>query len=653
MSVHDPISRKRTLDNNNNQESGETNKSKMIRSGEISNSSNNDDGFSQKMYSAYVKSALLALEKHDPSQIQVITDKIDSQSNSINISHFIIVLKNLITNISKLDNYACNKLIFAILQYDWLKYSDKNSEEYANFIDLYSHFLIVLVSTFPKYLYDVNNKLIGEFQIINGNDVTFSIHHQTLQKIIRYLPTCINSIPQILQKNFPHHITSANHELTNYVFNLIHIISYCSDLQFSIWQLILECCIKLDVELQNELDDLDDDVIEELINGKEDDEELLESNSVKSDSENDSDSDSDSDDDMGEVEWVENPRNTTANIKSLSSKLDKIISLLLNSTSKSFTKEEIDNGNGITLFNTITSLFKSHILPTHFTKSIQFILFHITQYQPELADSYLVLLVDVAFNTSEILEKRLKALQYLSSYIARARQLTKHQILFIVSFLSTWLNNYISERESEVLDTKNQQSGGMERFKLFYAAFQALLYIFCFRHESLYKKTFDKNSNSEWECDLDKFFQRVIIAKFNPLKYCDETVVYIFAKIATKLNVCYCYSIIEHNKRERMLQNNGSVVLPSAVGNFKQKQEFLDLEAYFPFDPLVLPNSKKIISDNYVEWSEVNPEEDDEDVGTSSHLDEDEDEDEEDDSSSSDSSNDSDSESDDSDSDSE
>ena len=67
----------------------------------------------------------------------------------------------------------------------------------------------------------------------------------------------------------------------------------------------------------------------------------------------------------------------------------------------------------------------------------------------------------------------------------------------------------------------------MERFKLFYAAFQALLYIFCFRHELL------STTENDWECDLDKFFQRAILTKFNPLKFCDETVVYIFAKLAT------------------------------------------------------------------------------------------------------------------------
>lgn len=194
-----------------------------------------------------------------------------------------------------------------------------------------------------------------------------------------------------------------------------------------------------------------------------------------------------------------------------------------------------------------------------------------------------------------------------------------------MSYLVGWINKYITEREHEVFEFSESSSGGMERFKLFYATFQTLLYIFCFRHKQLVKDEAESGSG-EWECDIDKFFQRVIIAKFNPLKYCDETVVFIFAKLATKLNVCYCYSIIEHNKRERMIQGNSK--MPSTVGNFRHKQEFLDLEAYFPFDPVVLPGSKKIIDKNYVEWSQVNPViEDDEEDDSGSHPEEDDDED--------------------------
>ncbi|SGZ48813.1 CIC11C00000001622 [Sungouiella intermedia] len=604
MSVHDTLSRKRDMP----QDLLPDQKRSRVDS---------SDAFSDKMYSVYVKSAMESMEKNDPLKINALAAKINlplSHSESISLTNFNILLRSLIVNVSKLDNNLSAALVGAVLRYSWLEIpaEAKNTPAFATFLDLYSQFLGVLVSSLPKYLHEVIKKIVKEFPDISGDAYP---HHRVLQRLVTYIPTCINSIPPMLAKNFPHHLSSNTEEITNYVRNCVRVISYCPDLQFSIWQMVVECCIKLDVELQNELDDLDDDSIEELINGD--------------------------DDEIDDAEMIEDPNDievytvtSTVNIKKLVSKLDSTLELLLQSTASSFTTEQIEAGTGVNLFNTLMSLFKTHILPTHFTKSIQFLMFHISQYQPELADAYLVLLIDVAFSPNEITEKRLKALQYLSSYIARAKGLTKHQIVFIVSYLTGWINKYIAEREHEVFEFSEVSSmGGMERFKLFYATIQALIYIFCFRHQQLSKSPEDiGNSDSEWECDLDKFFQRVIIAKFNPLKYCDETVVYIFAKIATKLNVCYCYSIIEHNKRETMMQGNSS--LPSAVGNFRHKQEFLDLEAYFPFDPLVLPNCKKIITVNYVEWKDVNPsndDDDDEDSGSHPEDDDDEDDEEEDD----------------------
>lgn len=542
-------------------------------------------------------------------QIKTLTAKINlplSHKDAMSLSNLNIVLKSLTVNIAKLDKSACAPLIAAILRYPWLEVRIPEATQgklaFHSFVDIYSQFLTVLISSFPKYLNEVLTKLINEFPDLSSDTYP---HHKVLKRFISYFPTCINTIPRALSATAPHHTSSTTTEIYNYVRNAVTVISYCLDLQYSIWQLVIELCIKMDVDLQNELDDLDDDSIEELINGEDENDEVLE---VEAE---------DADENGVEVYDVA----STTNIKQLVSKLDKVMEFLLTTTEPSFTAEEISNGKGVHLFNTLASLFKTHVLPTHFTKLIQFLMFHISQYQPELADSFLVMLIDVAFNQKETTEKRLKALQYLSSYIARANNLTKHQVVFIVSYLIGWINKHITEREHEVFEFSDSSSGGMERFKLFYATFQTLLYIFCFRHKLLVKDT-----EGQWECDIDKFFQRVIIAKFNPLKYCDETVVFIFAKLATKLNVCYCYSIIEHNKRERMIQGNSK--MPSTVGNFRHKQEFLDLEAYFPFDPVVLPVSKKIIDKNYVEWSQVNPvDEDEEDDDSGSHLEEDDDED--------------------------
>lgn len=564
-----------------------------------------------------------------------------SHKDAVPLLQFTIVLRGCISNISKMDKPSSRCLISSILEYPWLSLERSSDPHYIKFVAVYSHFLSVMVSSLPKYTPDVTSKLVSEFSQADFTLQDFPIqHHEILSNIVRFIPTCLNSFPVILQKNFPNHKSSTISELTNYVINLLKMTDYCPDLQFTFWQLIIECCIKLDVELQNEMDDMDDDDIEVLLHGidqeESDDEDVKPETLVQTQAENRETEENNKDAELleGEDEFL--PAIDAVDIKLLLLKLDLILSTLLKKTSNSFTMEALDNGSGVSLFNTMTSLFSSHVLPTHFTKLTQFMLFHVSQYQAELSDSFLVLLINLAFNIDEILEKRLKSIQYLASYIARAKNLSKHQVVFVVSYLVEWLNKYTIERECEIADLdaapeerSHKQTGGMERFKLFYAAFQALLYIFCFRHQLLVKGSdccAVIGADSEWECGLDKFFQRLILAKFNPLKFCDETVVYIFAKLAAKLNLCYCYSIIEHNKRERILQTHGKATMPSAVGSFRQKQEFLDMEAYFPFDPLVLPDLKFIVQANYIEWSDVNPEEDDDgDSGSHSSGENDED----------------------------
>lgn len=596
MSVHEPLSGKRSISIDQHATSKR-------------HHSDQKDQIPSSIYSLYVKLALEAVEKNDNSQMISLASKLLlplAHADAISPNNLTVILRSLLANMSRLENGACQALLGAVLNFEWLEATKGQPENSLAFIEAYAQFLTVLVLSYPKYLHEVLRKIVSEFSEID-NTTTYP-HHQVLRRLVRFFPTSVSSVVPTLSLSIPHHISSSVPELTNFIKNAIEIVDYCPELQYSIWQMILESCIKLDVELQNEIDDLDDDSIEELLNG--DDDEIEEADSSN-----------------GEIIGV----SLTANIRRLVAKLDCVLDVLLQKSANAFTLG--DEVQGIRLFNTLSSLFKTHILPTHFTKSVQFLIFNIAQRLPQLADAYLVLLTDIAFNTSEILEIRLKALQYLSSFIARAKNLTKHQIVFIVSFLVEWIDKYITERESEVLNNNNninnsRPKGGMERFKLFYAAFQALLYIFCFKHLHLSVQAED-GTDGEWECNLDKFFQRAIIAKFNPLKYCDETVVFIFAKISTKLNVCYCYSIIEHNKRERMIQSNSN--LPSSIGNFEHKQEFLDLEAYFPFDPLVLPTCKSIISPTFVEWKDVNPNNDDEEAEDSGSLDDDDDDSDDDD----------------------
>lgn len=465
----------------------------------------------------------------------------------------------------------------------------------------------------PKWWSEISQVIIKQFTVSTEKT---KYHHELIRYFVQIIPTSIQSINKCLLRNFPNK-HNAKADIVNYVGNLLNVMSYCSELRFNIWSLIIEKTIQIDVELQNELDELDDDE-EDLDMGSDeedeeeddDDEEVEDAdkkrkvhfkefeNAIESD-----DEEMEDEDDLLEEEINGHNLQSMA-IADLSEKLDSILTLVFQNISNTMINE-VEEENTVIQFNTLISLFKSHILPTYFTKSTQFILFYFTQLSPELTDSFLVTLVDVCFSATETIDKRIKALQYLSSYLSRAKGLQKSQITFIFSYLINWMNRYVEEREVEIDGNVN-----MDRFKLFYSTFQVLLYVFCFRHSMLKNQETD-----EWELGIDKFFQRMIITKFNPLKYCNENVVMMFGKIAQEENVAYCFSIIQKNKNEKLKGISGS---SNAASDLKKqngsqssqrlnlvKQQFVDLEGYFPFDPLFLKSSKKFIKQYYVEWNDI------------------------------------------------
>lgn len=571
--------------------------------------STEQNDFNEKFYTSYIQQAL---DNNNTDQINNLTRKLtlpSSDRDCLTNQDYVIILRYLSKNISKLDNEENSSFIISIINY---KFVSINKGE----VDTYVHFFKVLISSIPKYISKVINQITEDFKTNKSSSEEedkdiIKPSHEILRYMINFNPTIISQLPGYFLKHFPHHLADVV-VLKSYVSNLLKVIQYNDSLKYDIWKLIIECCIKLDVELQNDLDDLDDEEIDELINGDEDDGEDMDDIDKDDDEKDDDDDDEDDDDDDDsesdydssddEGQEVYAPTTDIKDVKSLVFKLDEILNLLIEHTDKIFVGEDLPI-EAMNLHVMFKKLFQSHILPTHFTKSIQFLIFHTTQSNCTLAEDFIVCLTNIIFNPDGSLENKLKSMQYLSSFIARSPVLTKDQILVVVGYLINWLNNYLVEREHEITITGK---GGMERFKLFYSVFQGLVYIFCFRYKIL-------NVNEVWELDIDKFFQRIIISKFNPLKFIDETVCFIFAKISTKLNVCYCYSIIENNKREKMINKNNA---PQVQMNFKQKQEFLDLQGYFPFDPLVLPSTKSKINKKYIEWSQVNPNIDDDEFGS-------------------------------------
>lgn len=544
--------------------------------------------FSYEMYKSWVQKALDDMDKGNAEQVNTLTSQIPVRSStSSEIFSFVqmeYVLSVLSSEISRLDNVACAPLITAILRLRW-----SNVENQA-FVSAYVKFLAVLVSGIPKWWTEVASKVIQEFELADTGR-----HHSIIKHILKIIPTSSSVLGNYFHKFFPHK-SDTTRNYCNYVKNLLHVTEYAEELEFSVWSVIIEKLVQLDVELFDDNDEDDDD--DEDYEQEEDDE----------DDDDDQDEDNEEDNDIPvnfvpEEDEEYEPDNLAQNAILIRKKLDSTLSMLFIFLDKKLNHETLEHGTGLRLFSSLLTLFKTFVLPTHRTSAVQYIIFRCCNTRADLMEAFLVSMLEIAMAPSESIELRQKALQYVSSFIARAKNLTRTQIVFVISILASWVNRYIDEREIEV----DHAIGGMSRFKMFYAACQALFYIFCFRHKMLRR---DDEDNG-WECDLDQLYQRMIVTKFNPLKYCKSTVVGMFAGIAQRENAVYCFTVIEQNRLGRFNRAgspglSGATSAPGIGSNFfSKKREFVQIEAYFPFDPLSLKNSRKLLGDIFVEWDDV------------------------------------------------
>ncbi|CAI8500131.1 unnamed protein product [Hanseniaspora opuntiae] len=457
----------------------------------------------KKFYDKFINEAIAnGIDNKDFSSLDTILLSLDARKiESINIAHVSILIKNLCRYVAKLDSSKEMKALIdnLINLNDWFLHPE---EDFAN---NYMKFIKLLCSGQPKYI----SKILETFilQLSDNNiSVTREYHHQLFAYLVNGFPTIVSEFLNLLVRAFPNKNDTQARNI-NYIENLLEIMKYCKESRYSLMALIVEKMISIDVELQNEIDEMDSDNDDSSSDMSGEDSENDSGSEEESDSDDEYESGDeklDSDDEVlsdredeengmylsssmdkqskaddlsdeaipeGEEEYGVEESN---NIQELSVKLDLMLAKVSGFLRANLTTEKLESGEGIEIYTNLKSIFKSHILPTYYTKSTQYLIFHASQEQEELMDSFLVGLLDVSFSKTESIESRVKALQFLSSFIARAKKMTKSQILFVCTYLVTWLSRYVVEREVEI----EGMAGTMERFEHFYATFQALCYIF-------------------------------------------------------------------------------------------------------------------------------------------------------------------------------
>jgi RNA polymerase I-specific transcription initiation factor RRN3 len=574
-----------------------------------------------------VKSSIEAHLKGDSEGYDIIkevfspsrTDDEDEESagdKSVDMKTYLLALTSYASSLNK----GCSGLVKAILACEWMGRDE-------SFVKAYVHFLGSLTSAQGAYVGMVLGMLVGNFYggktwfIISSRNISdmFIVRlsngrlpgcpdvnreqlssrvHVALKYLLRLIPSASSTLSPILAAKFPFAEESKKLQIS-YIDNLIRLSEYAPELKSDIFALITDRLVKIDVQMQVDLDDLDDEVAAAIVQA------ISLNPSREKDNGDDSNSDADSvtsDEDVGSDS--RRIRELQGNVE----KMDAIIDVLFTIYSPHF--EDPNSVEAASMFGTLLGHFTNIILPTYRSRHTQFLLFHFAQTAEHLVDRFAGTCVQLAFQTGRPAVLKQSAAAYLASFVARGAHVQPHVVCQVFALIGNNLDHIRAENEVTC------RGPDLKRYSTFYAMTQALLYIFCFRWRDLITSLDILEEDDpaafigqdlNWTPGIKETLSRTIYSKLNPLKICSPPIVAEFAKIARHLRFMYVYPLLEANKRVRLSQfssgqGNGAL---RDTGNGGNSESWHQLDAYFPFDPYQLPLSRHWIENDYVQWKGV------------------------------------------------
>lgn len=533
----------------------------------------------------------------------------------------------LLGNVSLL-NKSASSLVHALLNSQWLGRDEA-------YIKLYIRLLGNLVSAQAGCLTDVlrmlvNNLTSGKIsqprkamvladiligppsdgRLPNYAMVRRSqIHSRSLMALTYLLglvPSASRILCPILAQTFPH-ISDSRRAHTIYVENLLRLVGPAPELRSEVLALITERLVKIDVQVQVDIEDLAEDVEEGLVHG------LQRIRGERSDDLDDSD---DSDDDsVTSDETLDAEIQRTKDIKANVDKMDMMMDILFAHYNPMFSGAQTFDAE-VTL-DIMLSQFATIILPTDGCRHTQFLLFHFAQTSPSFIDHFVGACVHIAFDRSRQAIARKSAAAYLASFVARGIHVPSQIVRDVFDYIGTHLTILRSEYEP------NCAGPDLRRYASFYSLVQALMYIFCFRWRDLEAGPDEHVEDDDlpiidgeervWIPGVKEILERNIFSKLNPLKVCSPAIVSEFARMSHHLGMTYVFSLLETNKRLRPSQFSGPLHSTGAYNqperetalSARRDESYQQLDGYFPFDPYLLARSKRWLEGDYREWEGI------------------------------------------------
>lgn len=327
------------------------------------------DKYKRSMYIAFVDNAFAERERGSNksywdfvAQFRASAISLNASSNTQSLSLWLLALSH---HVSKLDAASHSQLVENILDLPWAGASDEFAKSWCRFV-------CALVSARTEWAGSVLGRIVKAMrwrsdwqplQPLNSppspsslssgpqparptRRLLYSRLHLLLRAILTLIPTLPSTLSALLSRHLPHKRESAREQAT-YMRNILLITRYEGQVAETVWRLVADRAIGLDVEIQIELDELEegadtDEIEEDLANldpfdrplGEDDDSDSEENESDDESSDQD-DSEPDFDDisdggtsDEGEdgaKDDAEATERKARNVRDMVSKLDALL----------------------------------------------------------------------------------------------------------------------------------------------------------------------------------------------------------------------------------------------------------------------------------------------------------------------------------------
>ena len=429
------------------------------------------------------------------------------------LQKYVIALTN---NVPVLD-HNCKGLVHAVIDCSWVARND-------HFVRSYRSFLRSLLSVQPGYLSTLLQMLVSMFLAAPSTNARQqddppiqavrlqSRIHDCLKFILRSNPMASSFLAPILASTFPFSDDKARTHV-QYIRNILTVSEYCPEIKGEVLSLVTDKLVRIDVQMQVDMEDLDDEMEERLVD-----------DAIK-----DADQDDMSDNESVSSEETLDPEDQRLKeVREMVLKLDTIMDVQFTYYDSILAKGdlfEIDD-----MFESLLSQFANIILPTYRSRHTQFILFHFSQISTDLVERFAGCCSHLAFDQGRPQLLRNSALAYLASFIARGAHVSGGVVRDVFDLLCHHLEKMRTAHEPLC------KGPDLRRYSTYYAISQALLYIFCFRWRDIIVTPnghpptdqdiiYHEGTDFTWHARTQETIRRNIFCKLNPLKICAPTIV--------------------------------------------------------------------------------------------------------------------------------